>query len=250
MFPSCEDAAHSKATGAATRGDASWINKSQYFSLISDFYKQSIDIRRTCCAALAGCVASSILVVRVRARAHIIGEGHDVEEVQDPLGSLTCLLGLTWLSRVIKQQQEKPLAGHLLDWAWWAPPWPHWGIPGDWIRSEKKRVWHGVMADSTTSTSNTESSFRTLGAMPCLFVYVQWWICFQVNLWNLKLKFIRNLLIYVLWEDVLDTPMIKKYKSLDRLTPCSTYFVQIMQSQMSNPYHIAIMQLANNFSLN
>ena len=141
MFPSCEDAAHSKPAGAATRGDASWINKSQYFSLISEFYKQSIDIRRTCCAALAGCVASPISVVRVRARAHIIGEGHDVEEVQDPLDSLTCLLGLTWLSRVIKQQQEKPLAGHLLDWAWWAPTWPDRGMSGDWIRSESDMAW-------------------------------------------------------------------------------------------------------------
>lgn len=31
MFPSCEDAAHPEPTGAATRGDASWINKSQLY---------------------------------------------------------------------------------------------------------------------------------------------------------------------------------------------------------------------------
>ena len=184
MFPSCEDAAHSKATGAATRGDASWINKSQYFSLISEFYKQSIDIRRTCCAALAGCVASPIFVVRVRARAraHIIGEGHDVEEVQDPLGSLTCLLGLTWLSRVIKQQQEKPLAGHLLDWAWWAPPWPHWGIPGDWIRSESDMAWWQTVRPVPLIQSR--HSEYLVQCHVYLSMYIHWWICFQINLWK------------------------------------------------------------------
>ena len=122
MFPSCEDAAHSEPTGAATRGDASWINKSQlYISTHLGFSKHSIDIRCTCCAALAGCIASSIFVVWVRAHADIIGERDDVEEVKDPLGSLAlaCLVGLaplTQLGRVIEKQQEKPLAIHLLDW--------------------------------------------------------------------------------------------------------------------------------------
>ena len=122
MFPSCEDAAHSEPTGAATRGDASWINKSQlYIFTHLGFSKHSIDIRCTCCAALAGCIASSIFVVWVRAHADIIGERDDVEEVKDPLGSLAlaCLVGLaplTQLGRVIEKQQEKPLAIHLLDW--------------------------------------------------------------------------------------------------------------------------------------
>ena len=42
------------------------------------------------------------------------------------------------------------------------------------------------MADSTTSTSNTEPSFRILGAMPCLFVYVQ---SPRVSVGNLKFAF-------------------------------------------------------------
>ena len=83
---------------------------------------QSVYIRRTCCAALASRVASSILVVRVRAGAHLIWKLDDVENIEDFLSSLvTGLLVIVMVvaptqpSRVIEHEEEKPRAIHLQD---------------------------------------------------------------------------------------------------------------------------------------